>query len=781
MSFYVEPLGNEQVRFRSSVLETVTSKTLITVTEPSAAAAQLSWAGWQLTMPACELSSTSKLGVEGPVQPPGASQAALREVVYIMQPVTKAYPYDTDVHSVVMIFRGTNGPSFAVRVLKDTFIAKFKPAIATIATIATGATVVFSTIPDNHMVDSLAPATTTAAELTRDFPNIAVTFGAVVFGARANTAIHPLVHHIAHVTATDTGTMYFGMDGHPLMNPNHTRLKYGNKQLWPATPPESAFASATLKLVVGPTLASDGFVDHDTLAPGTEVELTRVSASSQTTIPTPPCFVSADSTIEFCPYTGALTNGTSVTGALTHGTNEYTLAEVLYVPDVIGGRPARGNVAKWAYVLHFRSTNTSNAGKPFALRLGPENADMLISVVEMHGMPAAKTVPTSTAIHANSKVALLPPWPNAHSQGTSAAAPVTAAAALPVRPANAPPVAPSLMPPHRARMIHYPAFEYTPAAATGAAVQVQVAAPSVVVRYEPIPTCAKYQNPDTITDMWPLCAADASARSVSPACGVFQSCAATTPGTSAATLIDARGTSPVSVPLYLSNETGVLYGLSGSAVYVVRPAATDPPGSLDAWSGPSDVTHVVIATNTSTERLIAKKEAAVAAGSTVYRMVAAGQPGQLALPCASLVTCMKGTDLALCSSGLFVDCAEAEDRSPVVATLEYDSLQVSLRQLDAEVIFGVDARGAFALHKSTGSVLYTPGVKWPAWPSVSPQAGTPMVLTATLDSTTKVWRVGGAETASVADKLLPVWITLGVVGGLALIVLVIVLVSRSRQ
>lgn len=766
MSFYVEPLGEEQARFRSSVSETVTARTPIEETS-----AGLSWAGWQLTMPAFELSITSTLDVGG------VSQAALREVVYIMMPVTTAFTsafpsFDTDVHSVVLIFRNAApGPSFAVRVLKDTFIAKFKQAIATIATIAT---VVFATIPDNQMVDSLAPATATAAELTRDFPNIAVTFGAVVFGARANTAIHPLVHHIARTTATDTGTMYFGMVGYPPTTPNHTRLKYGNKHLWPATPPESAFASATLKLVVGPTLASDGFVDHETMQPGQEVELTRVSASTLTTMPAQPCFVSTTPPIKFCPYTGAL----------THGASEYTLAEVIYVPDVIGGRPASGSVAKWAYVLHFRSTNTTNTNnvrRPFALRLGPENADMLIKVVEMHGMPAAKTVPTSTAIHANSKVALLPPWPNAHSQGTSAAAPVTAAAALPVRPATAPPVFPSLMPLNRARMIHYPAFGYTPAAATGAVGQVQVAAPSVVVRYEPIPTCDQHKTRDAAStstnwDMWPLCAADASARSVSAACGVFKSCAATTPGASTASLVDARGTSPVNVPLYASNETGVLYGLTTSAVYVVRPEGTF--GASDAWSGPSDVTHVVIVTNTSTERLIAKKEAA-AAGATaalpVYKIVAAGQPGQLALPCASLVTCMKGTDLALCSSGLFVDCAEAEDRSPVVATLEYDSLQVSLRQLDESMLFGVDSRGAFALHKTTGSVLHTPGVKWPAWPTVNPQASAPIVLKATLDST-GIWRVDA--TASSKTGLLPLWITLGALGGLLLIVAMIVVLKR---
>jgi hypothetical protein len=210
---------------------------------------------------------------------------------------------------------------------------------------------------------------------------------------------------------------------------------------------------------------------------------------------------------------------------------------------------------------------------------------------------------------------------------------------------------------------------------------------------------------------------------------------------------------------------------------------------LDAWSGPSDVTHVVIATATSTERLTATKDSAADSaaagakpGSSVYRIAAGlpGLPGLQALPCASLVTCMKGTDLASCGSGLFVDCAEAEDRSPVVATLEYSSSSsvdppVSLRQLDESVLFGIDARGAFALHKSTGSVIYTPGVKWPAWPTVNPQASAPIVLKATLDST-GIWRVGA--TASSKAGLLPLWITLGALGGLLFIVLVIVVLKR---
>jgi len=770
MSLFVEPLDTEKDRFRSSVQETASARsTQITATGTPEV---LSWAGWTLSMPTCVLlNTTASRNV-----PPGTSWA-LKEVVYIMMPLAEAYPYDTDVHSVVLIFRRTNGPSVAVRVLKATFIAKFQAPI-----LANAAGVLFATIPDNQMSDSVAPLAASAISLPLAFPNIAVTFGAVVFGARANTAISPLVHHIAHVTASNTGTMYFGMVGHPLMNPNHTKLKYGGKHLWPASPQEQTFASATLTLVVGPTLASDGFVDHDTLAPGKEVELTQVSTSTQNTMPTaPPCFVSAEPTISFCPYTGTL----------TYGGNEYTLAEVLYVPDLIGGRPARGAVdIKWAYVLNFRSTSVRKP-LPFALRLGPENADMLIKVVGMHSKPVAATAPTSTAIHANSKVALLPPWPNAHSQATSTTAAVRA---LPTRPATAPPVAPSLMPLNRARMIHYPAFEYFPAAPNGQfTAQVQVTALSVVVRYEPIPTCEDYKDRTKNWDMWPLCAADASARAGSPACGVFKSCLPTTPGTPAASLIDARGSFAVTVPLYQSAESRVLYGLTATAVYVVRPAYTAPAVlALDDWSGPSDVTHVVIATETSTERLTATKYSAADSaaaganpGSSVYR-IAAGQPGQQALPCASLVTCMKGTDLASCSSSsmLSVTCALTEDRSPVVATLEYSSSSsvdppVSLRQLDADVLFGVDLRGAFALHKTTGSVLYTPGVEWPAWPSVSPQAGTPMVLKATLDSTTKVWRVGGA--ASSKASLMPLWITLGVVGGLAVIVMIIVVVSRSRR
>jgi hypothetical protein len=110
----------------------VLAKASITATG-TAPAELLTWGtgatGWTLSMPACELSN-----------PAGSSPQekwALREVVYIMMPLTAAYPYDTDVHSVVLIFQKSVGaliPRVAVRVLKATFTAKFKAAIETIAT-----------------------------------------------------------------------------------------------------------------------------------------------------------------------------------------------------------------------------------------------------------------------------------------------------------------------------------------------------------------------------------------------------------------------------------------------------------------------------------------------------------------------------------------------------------------------------------------------------------------------------------------------------------------------
>jgi hypothetical protein len=189
----------------------------------------------------------------------------------------------------------------------------------------------------------------------------------------------------------------------------------------------------------------------------------------------------------------------------------------------------------------------------------------------------------------------------------------------------------------------------------------------------------------------------------------------------------------------------------------------------------------VIATTKGTERLVATKETGATAAAVVYRIVAAGLPGQAALPCAALVTCMKGTDLKCGSDS--VACARAEDRSEIVATLEYNSLKVDLRELDADVLFGIDDRGAFALHKTSRSVLYTPGVKWPAWPSVNAQAGTAVVLKAVLDPATKIWRVTAetpAETPTGSpDKLMPLWITLIVIGGIAFIAMIIFLATRK--
>ena len=741
MSFYIEPLGtNSRGYFRSSVPETVSAHALITVAVTGKAEV-FTWTGsgreWQIIMPSCELSRQD----EGDT---AANKWALQEVVYLMRyKVDLTSAIDTEVDCVVLIFRKA-GARVAVRVSKETFIAKFK---AHIQAIETGTTVLFATIPDSQMQDSVAPSAMATTALPSEFPRIAVKFDKVVFGARANTAIHPFVHHIACTTA-NTGTMYFGMaNRHYLDIPKITSYQYGNKPLWTT----STFASAKRTLVVGPTLESDGFVGHTSLKAGDEVELTQtltgVPANDATS-----CFVSQTPSIKFCPSAGTL----------EYGSTTYTLAEVLYVPDVIGGVAAdNAAVVKWAYVLHFRSATTPQTH--FAIRLGPENVDMLINVVKM---PVPQTVPTSTAIHASSKVALLPPWPNAHSQGTSNAAAVRA---LPSRPADAPQVSsPSLMPLHRARMIHYPAYQYTPASQAGQlAVQVNVTVPPVVVRYEPIPTCVEYRA--KTWNMWPLCAADASARSGSAACTMFQSCSPTTPGQPAAFLIDERAAVPVKVVLYESNDNEsnynarVLYGLGKTAVYVVRHAETD--------------LSVVIATTNGTDRLIATMDTNRRYPPT-YRIAAAGPP------CASLVACMKGTELE-CGSSLFVNCALTEDRSGIVATLEYDSKQVQLRALDADVLFGIDERGAFALHKSTGSVLYTRGVKWPEWPSVSAQASGAVVLKAALEPATTRWRVAAKTETPVsskgsADQVLPLWITIGVLGGIVFLILILSMLRKRR-
>jgi hypothetical protein len=228
---------------------------------------------------------------------------------------------------------------------------------------------------------------------------------------------------------------------------------------------------------------------------------------------------------------------------------------------------------------------------------------------------------------------------------------------------------------------------------------------------------------------------------------VFKECAPSPPGASTTSLVDARNsTDPkdkeLVVPLYESKETGVFYGLTPIAVYVVRPLAL----SAD----------VVVATETRTERFRATKDA------RGFRIVAVRPQ------CAELARCMKGTELSECYLWA-QDCADTEDRSPIAARLEYKGALVELRALDAEVKYGIDSRGAFALHARTGSVIFAPGIKAPAWPREQRkvQALSPLALTASYDAGT--WRVDSNAHTTPIDTAEPkresrtgIWIFIGV-------------------
>ena len=207
-----------------------------------------------------------------------------------------------------------------------------------------------------------------------------------------------------------------------------------------------------------------------------------------------------------------------------------------------------------------------------------------------------------------------------------------------------------------------------------------------------------------------------------------------------------------------------MYGRTQSAVYVVRPVAPTEQYARDV----SDQAAVVVATERRAERFLAKKEA------SGFRIVAV-EP-----PCAQLAKCMKGTDLSECYLWSN-DCAQREDRSPIVARLEYDGAPVELRELDADVLYGVDSRGAFALNIRTGSAVLAPGIKAPTWPR-KPDAplrqGAPLFLTATFSS--GAWRVGSAETEG--DSRAGLWIIIGVALALvALFGILFVISKRAKQ
>lgn len=384
--------------------------------------------------------------------------------------------------------------------------------------------------------------------------------------------------------------------------------------------------------------------------------------------------------VSLCPATGKLSY------RYTNSTKNYDLAEVLYLH--LDG--------DWVCVLHFSAGENA---LPFALRLDRADAEMLMSVSSMN-------VPTSTEIVPVAP----PPWPNAHAQG-----------ALPVTRSLSEAQKRSLMHETRARVIYVPASG---------------SAPATVVRYEPVPTCAEYRA-DPRWAMFSLCAADAAARAQSPACAAFKLCAPSEPGAPTASLIDARDPKAKDqVPLYDSKETGVLYGLTERAVYVVRPAG--------------DSAEVAVATETGAERFVATKEGAAGA----YRIVAADPP------CAELVTCVKSNPIEGCALHAEA-CAQRADRSPIVARLAYNGAAVELRALDADVLFGIDRRGAFALHVKTGSALF------------APKGSSPLVLTATLDAGT--YTVGEKQ-----DSRLGLWIGIGVAIALAILFVVALSLTKKR-
>jgi hypothetical protein len=348
-------------------------------------------------------------------------------------------------------------------------------------------------------------------------------------------------------------------------------------------------------------------------------------------------------------------------GKMWRDSAEYDLAEVLYVADE----------AEWACVLHFRG-----AQRPFAVRLGYASALLFLA----WSKPLFVNVLTSTTIRA----ATLLRWPNAHAQGTTDA-PVTRA----IAPEHA-----GLMLDTRARMV------YVPASGT---------APSVVLRYEPMPTCADYLETGRWS-VWDLCAADATGRAPSDACAVFAPCAK---GAEVARLANVERDP---VPLYAAPETGVLYGATSAASYLVKPngaAATVIVASI----GRSDVREAKLDGNVWT----------------------CGSPEP---PCKQLVACMEGAELDYCTPHAEA-CVWQDDRSQFATRLEHEGVAVGMRQLDARTYYGVDERGAFAMRG--GNVLFVPGVKRPAWPHVTTSVVNPdeaRVLKAGYNSEKRAWVVG---------------------------------------
>jgi hypothetical protein len=408
--------------------------------------------------------------------------------------------------------------------------------------------------------------------------------------------------------------------------------------------------------------------------------------------------------ITFCP----------ATGKLTRAGVEFELAEILYVGD-------DEDEEEWACVLHFR-TGT----KSLAVRLAPASAKMLmLAMANTAKMPA---VLTSTAIR-GAPLWKLTQWPNAHGQWTTQAG-ITRT--IPAEHSG-------LMLDSRARMVYLP--NNGPSGPNGPN--------GLLYRYEPLPKCADYSDASKRWSVWDLCAADAAARAPSEACAAFVPCAK---GAAVSRLL---GAELEAVALYDAPEAGVMHGSTALAAYVVRPVRplrpVRPTGPMEQSVSAATV---VVATAGKSEVRQATKE---------------GDAWKLAAPeplCKELVECLKGADLTYCPV-YAATCAWKEDRSAVVARLEYEGRNVDMRALDESAMYGVDARGAFAMRSATGDVLFVPGAERPSWPPIikmSQPSG--VVLKAAYDEAKRTWRVGYvasvAAVAATPGSLTWLWILLGV-------------------
>jgi hypothetical protein len=101
-------------------------------------------------------------------------------------------------------------------------------------------------------------------------------------------------------------------------------------------------------------------------------------------------------------------------------------------------------------------------------------------------------------------------------------------------------------------------------------------------------------------------------------------------------------------------------------------------------------------------------------------------------------------------------------------------------------MYGVDARGAFAMRSATGDVLFVPGAERPSWPpTIKMSQPSGVVLKAAYDEAKRTWRVGYvASVASVAappGSLTWLWILLGVLGALVILSGATIVWLRSKR